>query len=221
MGGDDMETTTPPEIDAGVINPFALVEVKLRRCVNWNLVADPRAFVEAVLNFEYAKLFDPMHGSPLYPGARFDTELKKLVRQDTASAVRELLESISEPDEAARRAGAHRPGNAGNLPSGAQWIDPGQFFTDPADFTDPVQGAIPDCHFISALSSLAWAKPYMIAQRTRPIAASDDFAQGTGVDEIDMWYPAGALQRIEVTELLPLIQPGNVYIYIWPLQRPQ
>jgi hypothetical protein len=28
-----------------------------------------------------------------------------------------------------------------------------------------------------------------------------------------MWFPAGKLQRIEVTELLPLIEPGNVYQY--------
>jgi hypothetical protein len=208
--GNAMATVELAETNAGVINPFALVEIKLRRTVNWRLVADPKLFVEAVLGFEYVKLFDPQFGSPLYPGVRFDTKLKKLVRDESVLSVQELLGSFSTPDEAAKRAGAYRiPGN----PLGIQWSDPGQFFTAPADFTDPVQGGIPDCHFISALASLAWARPYLIAQRTRPIAASDDFAQGSGVDEFDMWFPAGTLQRVEVTELLPLLQPGNQYLY--------
>jgi hypothetical protein len=200
-------------LNAGVINPFALVEIKLRRTVNWRQVADPKLFVEAVLGFEYEKLFDPKYGSPLYPGVRFDTKLKKLVRDDSVLSVRELLDGFSKPDEAARRAGVYRPLHIPDDPLGIQWSDPGQFFTAPADFTDPVQGGIPDCHFISALASLAWARPYLIAQKTRPLAASDDFVLGTGVDEFDMWFPAGTLQQIEVTELLPLQQPGNVYLY--------
>jgi hypothetical protein len=90
-------------------------------------------------------------------------------------SMRALFHSFSQPDEAARRAGAYGvPGN-GNM-SNVRWVDSGQFFTAPADFTDPVQGGIPGRHFISALASLAWAK-YLIAQKTRPIAASDSFQQ--------------------------------------------
>jgi hypothetical protein len=85
--------------------------------------------------------------------------------------------------------------------------------------TDPVQGALGDCYFIAALSSVAWARPYVIAQRNR--------ATGPGqmqfVDMIE-FYTNGAWKKVEVTELLPMNSPGNLYIYarsseageIWP-----
>jgi hypothetical protein len=48
-----------------------------------------------------------------------------------------------------------RPGGGG---AGTDWLRPPgvEFFTAPADFIDPIQGVIPDCHFISALAALAW-----------------------------------------------------------------
>jgi len=115
---------------------------------------------------------------------------------------------LRENDTVALGAGA--PGGTGQ-----QWVDPGHFFNDnPADFTDPVQGALPDCHFIAALASLAWASPYSIAQRTRPIKDPDTFMQGDAVDMIQFYGgPGQTPQNIEVTELLPLIEPGDVYQY--------
>jgi hypothetical protein len=85
--------------------------------------------------------------------------------------------------------------------------------------TDPIQGAVANCYFIAALSSIAWARPYVIAQKTR--------ATGTGqqafVDMVE-FYKNGKQEKVEVTELLALQSPGNVFIYarsseageIWP-----
>ena len=188
----------PGDLKIGVINPFALVELKLKRRIDWSKIADHRLFIEHMLDFPYDKLFDPKHGSPLYTGVKDDG---KKVQLST------LLNKIRENDRIALEAGVSIFFD--------RWVDPGHFFnSNPADYTDPIQGALPNCHFISAMASIAWAKPYSIAQRTRPIADTDTFESGKAVDMISFFSGTGAAPtNIEVTELLPLLQPGNVYQY--------
>jgi hypothetical protein len=93
------------------------------------------------------------------------------------------------------------------------WVDPGAFFdVTGCDVTDPIQGALGDCYFIAALSSIAWARPYVIAERM--------------FRDIDMieFFQAGKSVKINISQLLPLSTPGNLYIYcrsgntgeIWP-----
>jgi len=192
----------------GVVNPFALVEMQMKRKVDWDSVADHRTFIQNILKFPYERLFDPQHRSPLYPGLRYDPKQKALVHDPSIANLPALLERMRDLDKVAIAAGA--PGGTGQ-----QWVDPGHFFNlNPADFTDPVQGALPDCHFISAMASLAWANPYAIAQRTRPIKDPDTFTQGDAVDMIQLFNGTGAAPtNIEVTELLPLIEPGDIYQY--------
>jgi hypothetical protein len=196
----------------GVINPFALAEIKLGRQVEWDRIANHQAFLGHVLDFPYDRLFDPKYGSPLYAGNRFDPIKKVLVRDPVLPDVPTIFNRISEHDQAALSAGALGGGNGGG-PS-QQWVDAGNFFTDPAQFDDPVQGAIPDCHFISALASLAWANPYAICQRARQTSQNDTFGQGGAVDMIQFYSASGsAPANVEVTELLPLLEPGNLYQY--------
>lgn len=123
----------------GVINPYVLVELKLKKRINWKQISDPRKLIERVLNMPYEKLFDPKYGSQLYPD---------LDRNPTVAETRriELPFDIIVEDA---------------------WIDPGDFFHESAELNDPVQGALGDCYLIAALSSVAWARPYVIAQRTR------------------------------------------------------
>jgi hypothetical protein len=48
------------------------------------------------------------------------------------------------------------------------WQDAGRLFNEIAELFDPVQGAVvANCHFIAALSAIAWATPYRITQQTR------------------------------------------------------
>jgi Calpain family cysteine protease len=194
----------------GVINPFALVELRLRQQINWSLIPDPASFVGQMLGVPYNKLFDPATSTMLYPGLRFDAKAKRLV-----------------PDAKARTLPQIHGLPLGGGGAGTEWARPQgvEFFTAPVDFIDPVQGAIPDCHFISALAALAWSRPYSIAQRTRPLNGSDSFAGGSAVDMIQFYTGTGsASSDVEVTELLPLIEPGDGYIYarcvnpteIWP-----
>lgn len=55
----------------------------------------------------------------------------------------------------------------GWTPPGAQWVDRGAFFSEAAEFFDPVQGGLGDCWLIAAMSSVAWALPGQIADASR------------------------------------------------------
>lgn len=187
--------------NVGVINPYALAEVILKRRVNWKKIPDPKKLLEKTLGMPYEKLFDPKHDSPLYAGLKFQPKTMSMARAEVPSTAK----------------GAHRA----LIDAGATtvWVDPGDFFEEATELTDPIQGALGDCYFIAALSSVAWARTYTIAQRTRAISTGpQDF-----VDMIE-FYTGGKKTEIEVTELLPLNSPGNIFIYarssetgeIWP-----
>lgn len=116
-----------------------------------------------------------------------------------------------------------KAGNARDwTPPNGTWADPGRFFNEGTEYFDPVQGAVANCYYIAALSAMAWAKPFQLAQITR--------ATGTGqqnfVDMVRFYKPdsGGAIDKqIEVTETVPQTMGGN-YIYarsseaneIWP-----
>lgn len=198
-----MSTEKKISENVGVSNPYALAEAILKKRVNWKRV-DSQKLLEKTLGMPYEKLFDPKYESPLYAGLKLNPQTK-------------ALERIEIPPTAK---GAHRA----MIDVGAftVWADPGDFFEETAEMHDPVQGAVANCYLIAALSSVAWARTYVIAQRTR--------ATGTGpqnfVDMIEFCraYGGAKPKQIEVTELLPLNTPGNTFIYarssepgeIWP-----
>jgi len=87
------------------------------------------------------------------------------------------------------------------------WLDQGTFFREAAEFFDPVQGAVANCYFIAAMSSVAWSRPYVIKQLTRATGQ----AQQQFVDMIRFYDPANgnAGHDIEVTELTPVASNGS------------
>ena len=126
----------------GAANPYVLAEVRLGRKVNWQRTPRAHEILEQALGMKYEDLFDPRKPSPIFAG----------------KAVKKNGETVrSEP-----------PIDVGSV----VWADPGEFFDEAAEFFDPVQGAVGDCYLIAALASIAWARPYLIAQMTR--------ATGTG-----------------------------------------
>jgi hypothetical protein len=150
------------------------------------------------LGMPYTKLFDPKHGSPLYAGV-------------------EVKAKVSAAAKA--RAPKVKAGSCADLLKNAVWVDPGDFYEEGSELTDPVQGAVGDCYLIAALSSVAWARPYVIAHRNR--------ATGPGQQEfMDMveFYKGTKPQKVEVTERMPMLAPGNKFIFarssdvgeIWP-----
>ena len=177
-----MSNEKKPE-NIGVSNPYALAEVMLKKKVNWKRV-DSKKLLEKTLGMSYEELFDPKFKSPLYAGLKLSPKTKTLERVEIPSTAK----------------GVHRA--LVDVGATTVWADPGDFFEEAAELTDPVQGAVGNCYFIAALSSVAWARTYVIAQRTR--------ATGTGqqdfVDMIEFLkaYGSSNPKKVEVTELLPL-----------------
>lgn len=87
------------------------------------------------------------------------------------------------------------------------WVDQGTFFHESAEFFDPVQGAVANCYYIAAMSSVAWARPYVIKQLTRATGQ----AQQQFVDMIRFYDPSNgnAAHDVEVTELTPVTNTGS------------
>ncbi|HEV8284483.1 MAG TPA: C2 family cysteine protease [Chitinophagaceae bacterium] len=187
----------------GVINPYALVESMIGKKINWKAVHNQQKLLEDTLGMPYEKLFDPKHNSPLYAGLKLDQKTQKMVR-DSSTA------TLSKAHDFALNV---RNG------SGIVWSDPGIFFEEATETSDPIQGGLGDCYFIAALASVAWARTYIIAQRTRATGTS----QQAFVDMIE-FFKNGASVKIDVTENLPLNSPSNSYIYcrssetgeLWP-----
>lgn len=195
----------------GVVNPFALAEVRRGRRINWSTVGDRARLLEEALEFPYDQLFDPATGSPLYPG--MEVQEGAIVMTGNGATVSEHRSDADMPVDNGGSAG-----DGGIAVGGTAWVDPGDFFEEATELLDPVQGAVGDCYLIAALSSVAWARPYVIAQRNRATAVSGSF-----LNEIDFFNGATKVE-IEVSELLPVGTPGNYYLYcrssdpgeIWP-----
>jgi hypothetical protein len=219
-------------LQAGVLNPFAFVELRLRRSVDWKHLANPRLFIETVLGMSCEKLFDPQQNSPLFHGFKYDPKQNTMVQDpslpDAATLIHRAL--TEEPNEAAQRAGALRlqivePQPTRLIPHPLPlpaWETKGNFFLNGADYRAPVQGATPDCHFISAMAALAWAYPPWIAQRTRPLNMPDALASGNtifspepgAIDMIPFYSAPGSTPiEIQIDELIPVSQPGANFIY--------
>ncbi len=87
------------------------------------------------------------------------------------------------------------PERAGYHPDGFTWQDAGRFYNETAEFSDPVQGAVGDCYFIAALSSVAWSMPFVIADQTRATGADNElFKHQIG------FHGASGLEHVEVTD---------------------
>ncbi|MCK6528725.1 C2 family cysteine protease [Myxococcota bacterium] len=225
----------------GVVNPYAVVELALGRQVRWSAVKDRDAFVQKVLGVSMERLLTPGTGNLLFSGEagmaealpelraefdRFQVRAQELPPKATAADIAGPAASMFGhlSVSALTRVqgallGAHGKDGGEYTPPGAEWGDPGDFFDEAAELHDPVQGALGDCYFIAALSAVAWARPYVIAQRTRATAhANADF-----FDRVD-FHSGGAVVSVEVTENVPLVAGTRGWYYarsseageIWP-----
>ena len=83
----------------GVINPYALAEVKAGHAIEWDRVADPKALLEQLLGQPYEQLFDPKYNSPLYTGLVYDEAKRAMVRHEgdevfTSRSMEESMVSV-------------------------------------------------------------------------------------------------------------------------------
>lgn len=107
-------------------------------------------------------------------------------------------------------------------PADKKWIDKGDFYEDLGEYNDPIQGALGDCYFIAALASVAWSRPYVIANRVRASLLGDDHSP---IHLVEFYKDGrGASVKIEVSEKVPVTKSGYNWVYarsldageIWP-----
>lgn len=100
-------------------------------------------------------------------------------------------------------------------PENIVWEDPGNFFNKAADFFDPIQGAVANCYYIAALSSVAWTRPYVIAHKTRSIGTAQE--EFTCMIKFHQTGNIGTKNQktaeVEVTEKLALSATTNNFVY--------
>ena len=214
--------------NVGVINPFALAEVVDQTTIDWKEV-DVQDVLAETFGMPYEQLFDPKFDSPLYVGLQLDPDTLEMERielpeveinggaVETAAQASDADMPISDAERELDGMGV--PQVMAAVMASASWKDPGTFFHEAAEATDPIQGALGDCYFIAALSSVAWARTYDIAHRTRATGTNQQ-----GFVDMVVFHDKGKEVRVEVSEKLPLNTPGNGYIYarssesgeIWP-----
>ncbi len=95
------------------------------------------------------------------------------------------------------------PALTGYQPDGFTWQDAGRFYSEGVEFLDPIQGFVGDCYFIAAMSSVAWAMPFVIADRNRATGMNNE--QFT--HQID-FHGSGGVESVEVTDRILLTGGG-------------
>jgi hypothetical protein len=232
------------DVNVGVINPYALGEMIAERNIKWNSVSEPQKLLSEILNCEENAIFD-IKNPILSPNIQVEADgnMKVLSEAEAKTRVNSFFGGRA-PRATARRlaeglrlsaaieaklpemflssavmvSGSSIPWN----PADKEWIDKGDYFEDVAEVNDPVQGALGDCYYIAALSSVAWARPYAIVNTIRPSGWGND---DNPIHKIYFYKDGtGSAQSVEISEKVPVTKTSNFWVYarsldpaeIWP-----
>jgi hypothetical protein len=188
MNGDTAGAT----MRIGARNPFVYAEHVLKEKIKWNRLGpgQKRKKLEKAFGMPYNQLFDPLKGSPLFV---------KIVQANVNTGDLRPCITVSNPTWALNPAGSN-------------------YTVATRAHTDLVQGDLPDCFFIAALSSVAFSAPALIPDKPST-PYSYTFYNPPAVEG---GTPV-ADKPISVSNLLPL-DPAGKYHYsksftageIWP-----
>lgn len=225
------------------INPYALGEGIAGESIEWDTLDNPQKTLSEILNVRESELFAD-NSLFITPNVEIQKsgKVENLNKVDLIWRVQDFLTANMR-----KRIGAKPPvkglrlssvgkripeimfasnetmTHAANVPWKPEhyiWADVGDYFDDVVKVTDPKQGALGDCYFIAALASVAWTKPYVIVNATRP-SASDN--EGSPFHRI-VFYENKKQEAVEVSERIPLYETTDSIIYassanpgeIWP-----
>lgn len=228
------------ELKIGVVNPYAIAELVAKKQIRWSSLANPAAELSAILQIPENKIFSA-DSALLRPNAITDSSgnLKTLSAVDAHSRLDGFLKvnlpekpvlhpsRISVLTSVNARTLTESLTQTGNTnqpwqPADTVWVDKGDFFEDLDEVNDPIQGGLANCYFISALSSVAWSRPYAIANVVRPSAWGNDDAP---IHRVTFYKDgAGNGEAVEVNEQVPCQQGSQAWKYarsrdaaeIWP-----
>ncbi|MCF7974359.1 MAG: hypothetical protein K9N55_11130 [Phycisphaerae bacterium] len=231
------------DVKVGVINPYALGEMVAERHIKWDRVTEPQKMLSDILNIEEDAIFD-IKNPILNPNIQVEADGKVKVLSEAQGKTRlnSFLKVRSPHPTVSRLAAGSLPAavearlpdmllasavgvsksSTPWKPTDKEWIDKGDYFEDVAEVNDPIQGALGDCYYIAALSSVAWARPYIIVNmirpsgwgnETNPIHKTNFYKNGTG-----------SPQSVEVSEKVPVAKTSHAWVYarsldsteIWP-----
>ncbi len=120
--------------NVGVRNPYSVAEIKLKKKIDWskkNFNAK-KQLLEKAFGMPYHQLFEPSHGSPLFV-------------------------NTTKNQQVMTGGGDPTPCYPYPCPTGTcSTIVNGKYMISSNAFNDPIQGCLPDCYFIAAISALAW-----------------------------------------------------------------
>ena len=225
------------ELKIGVTNPFAIGELVMQKSIKWDTLNDPEQTLAEILNIPAVEIFDVknpiMSPSVKISGAGDIMELKHdaaearindflKVQKGTRSA--EMIRKVPEArlaklpqillDMNISAAGTSVPWQPANV----EWVDKGDYYEDLNEFNDPIQGGLGDCYFIAALSSVVWARPYVIVNMIRPGSETNP------IHKVEFYLNGTTLQSVEVNENVPVTKTTHNWIYarsldateVWP-----
>lgn len=231
------------DVKVGVINPYALGELIAGRRINWNSLPEPQKMLSEILNIAEEAIFD-IKNPILNPNIQVEADgnVKVLNEAQTKNRLNSFLEGRP-PRPATRVVGGLRlsatvdaklpemflssavqvsESSTPWTPTDKEWVDKGDYFEDVAEVNDPIQGAIGDCYYIAALSSVAWARPYVIVNMVRPSGWGNE---DNPIHQINFYKDgSGSPQSVEVSEKVPVVKQSHSWVYarsldsteIWP-----
>jgi hypothetical protein len=227
------------DVKVGVINPYALGEMVAERNIDWNSVPEPEKMLSEILNVNEDAIFD-IQNPILNPSIQVEAsgEVKALGEAEARTRLNSFL-GARRPRSEARilTEGLRLPAaidaklpeaflvSAVMLsessipwaPRDIEWIDKGDYFEDVAEVNDPIQGALGDCYYIAALSSVAWARPYVIINMIRPSAWGDE---DSPIHRTKFYKNGeGAPLFVDVSERVPVAKTTHNWIYARSLDR--
>jgi hypothetical protein len=172
----NLKIITPAYV--GARNPYALANVIQKEPITWPRITNKAAHLEKIFApyapeaadkpIKYSQLFDPAHGSPLFPKIqkRKSGLLKKAERPEKITATQLLKLNFTLRCGDSQRSWVT---DCASQPS-LDWdtLEPNtdriNSILDPYVRVDaPIQGCPADCWLISALSSVAWTDSWPIA----------------------------------------------------------
>lgn len=233
------------ENNAYAINPFALAETVAGKSINWDSLEKPEETLSQILNVPIDEIFDARlpilvpqvelqedgKATELTPKAATERIERFLAKKPQLKFEKELrIKGLNIESAKQRISVALVPdgGKADNVaspqpwyPSGMVWADKGDYFEDVPEVSDPIQGGLGDCYFVAALSSVAWSRPYAIANILRPSSYDNE---ENPIHRIGFYDANNKLTYVEVTEHVPVISGTLDWKYarsldareIWP-----
>ncbi len=223
------------EVNVGVINPYAVAEIIADKKINWDQVAEPQKVLTEILGVSEDKIFDLRNpflrpdaelqadgNLKVLPEAQATERVNKFFKEQTVSSPKSfttqrlrlapvksntVLQTTLLNSAVVRAAGSNTPWT----PADKDWVDMGDYFEDVAELNDPVQGALGDCYFIAAMSSVAWARPYAIINMIRPSGWGNEEQP---IHKVNFFKDgAGSAQSVEVSEAVPVTKPSHNWVY--------